>query len=84
MTDTDSPLRYVVVVNESVATTAHSTSYSKNQTGITYLGANRFSLDGNVSGFYNGKIHAIRIYNRKLTEAEIKANQANDATYYGI
>lgn len=73
-----------VVVNEEAATSTHTTSYAKNQTGITYVGAGRFTLEGAVGGFYVGTIHAIRIYNRKLTEAEIKANQQTDVTYYGL
>ena len=58
-------------------------SYSANTSGKTVLGARTFTGD-TVSAFYTGTSHAVRIYSRKLTEAEIKANQQNDATYYGL
>lgn len=57
------------------------TSYSKNSTGDTVLGAVATS---SVSGRNLGTIHAVRIYNRKLTESEMKANQARDLVYYGL
>lgn len=59
-----------------------STSYGANSSGKTMLGARRTS--GDPVNKFNGTIHAIRIYNKQLTVAEMKANQANDATYYGI
>lgn len=71
------------IVDGSKITETGWTSYSKNQTGITYLGANRFTLEGTISAYFIGKIFAVRIYNRLLTEAEILANQQNDTVYYG-
>lgn len=58
-----------------------STSYSKNTTGNTVLGA---SATTSIAGKLVGTIHAVRIYNRKLTEAEMKANQARDLSYYNL
>ena len=35
-------------------------------------------------GFFRGEIYAIRIYNRQLTEVEMKADQANDNTRFNL
>ena len=35
-------------------------------------------------GFFRGEIYAIRIYNRQLTEAEMRADQANDNTRFNL
>lgn len=58
-----------------------STSYSKNTTGNTVLGA---GATASIGGKLNGTIHAVRIYNRKLTEEEMQANQARDLSYYDL
>lgn len=72
------------IINEgNPVSNTSQTSYSANTSGKTVLGARTFTGD-TVSAFYTGTIHAVRIYSRKLTEAEIKANQQNDATYYGL
>lgn len=71
-----------VIVNGVMATSTHSTYYSKNTKGITYLGAHATS--GNPTGFFNGTIHAVRIYNRKLTQAEMIQNQEADKARYGL
>ena len=63
-------------------TNSSSTTYSKNQNGNTYLGA--FATSGNPVGHIMGTIYAVRIYNRKLSVAEMKANQANDLIYYNL
>lgn len=71
------------IVNGVALTGTSAASYSANQTGRTYLGCHRFTLDGNMGGRYVGTIHAIRIYNRKLTQQEMISNQQNDLVYYG-
>lgn len=63
-------------------TNSSSTAYSKNQSGNTYLGA--FATTGGPIGRIMGTIYAVRIYNRKLSVAEMQANQANDLTYYNL
>ena len=70
------------IVDETTITGKAWTNYNKNQTGITYLGANRFTSEDSVSSLFIGKIYAVRIYNRLLTSEEILANQQNDAVYY--
>ena len=72
----------MVIVNGTTLTLTHSTYYSKNTTGKTYVGAH--ATTGNLTGYYNGTIHAIRIYNRKLTQAEILQNQTADAARYSL
>lgn len=72
----------LLVANEKTKTDNSNETYSKNTTGTTVLGASRFSGDVSASSMYIGTIYCVRIYSRKLTEAEIKANQANDLLYY--
>ena len=72
----------MVIVNGTTLTKTHSTYYSKNTTGKTYVGAH--ATTGNLTGYFSGTIHAIRIYNRKLTQAEILQNQAADVLRYGL
>lgn len=66
-----------------VAMTFGSVSYvSAGSTKIIVGGSGR-----NASNFYdvfNGKIHAIRIYNRQLTEEEVLANQVVDNTRFNL
>lgn len=69
------------VFNGKYIGSTSQTTYSKNSTGDTVLGATATS---SVFGRNLGTIHAVRIYNRKLTEAEMKANQARDLVYYGL
>lgn len=69
------------VFNGGTTSGTSQTTYSKNSTGDTVLGAVATS---SVVLRNLGTIHAIRIYNRKLTEAEMKANQARDLVYYGL
>lgn len=71
------------VLNGVALSGMSATSYSANQTGHTYLGCHRFTPDGSIGGRYVGIIHAIRIYNRKLTQDEMVSNQQNDVVYYG-
>ena len=71
-------------LNGAALSSFSSASYGKNETGITCLGC-RKTTDPAVSyNFYQGTIHAIRIYSRTLTLAEIQANQATDLVYYNI
>lgn len=56
--------------------TVGSTTYLTNQ--ANYIGGN------GSSGAFKGTIYQIRIYNRQLTEAEMKWNQQQDAKRYGI
>ena len=71
------------VINGICVTGTSSTSYTSNSTGRTYLGCNRFTLDVTPNAIYTGTLHAIRIYNRKLTKDEMISNQHKDITYYG-
>lgn len=61
-----------------------SVSYAKNETGITCLGCRKTTDPATSYNFYQGIIHAVRIYNRKLSLAEMQANQANDLSYYNL
>ena len=70
-----------VVFNETKTSGTSTTSYGKNTIGNTVLGA---TATASVSGKGLGIIHAIRIYNRKLTLAEMQSNQATDLTYYNL
>lgn len=72
----------IAVVSGRVWTSTSISSYSANTSGKTILGAR--TNTGEVSSFFTGTIHAVRIYGRKLTQAEILANQQNDAVYYGL
>lgn len=70
--------------NGSSIVSSSSSTYGKNETGITCLGC-RKTTDPAVSyNFYKGTIHAIRIYSRKLTLSEMQTNQAKDLTYYNL
>ena len=71
-----------IVVNGSKLSGGSITNYSANNTGTTTLGGGRFSDDVTSTTMYIGTIYCVRIYNRKLTEAELKANQDNDLLYY--
>lgn len=70
------------IYNETAATGTYSTYYGRNRSGNSYVGSTMGS--NGVSSFYKGKILAVRIYNRKLSQAEIVANQQVDATYYEL
>ena len=56
-------------------------SWAKNQSSYTYLGA-RYTTSR--LRYFNSTIHSIRIYNRKLSVAEMQANQAVDVTRFGL
>lgn len=71
----------LLIYNKTSKTASSNTSYSKNTTGDTVLGRSATSV---TTGSLNGIIHAVRIYNRKLSQAEIIANQNNDLSYYGL
>lgn len=70
--------------NGSNVTSNSSSSYAKNETGITCLGCRKTTNPSTFYSPYKGTIHAIRIYNRKLTLAEMQSNQATDLTYYNL
>ena len=74
----------LAVLNGTKATSTYSTYYAKNLSGTTYLGCHYVSSTSQNSAFFKGKILAVRIYNRKLTESEINANQSVDASYYNV
>lgn len=59
----------------------NTASTNLRNTGTTYTRIGRGVSNGNK---FNGTIHAIRIYNRKLTEAEMLQNQQADIDRYGI
>ncbi len=61
-----------------VAITGTSTNYLGGRNSNNYIGKRS---SGNP---YKGKIYAIRIYNRKLTEAEVMQNLAADNTRYQL
>jgi hypothetical protein len=73
-----------IVANETKVSDFDNTDYPANETGKTYIGARKTTSSGSFNSVFNGTIHAIRIYNRKLTEAEVKPNQQRDAVYYGV
>lgn len=72
----------MMVVNgaKDISTPA-SDSYGKNTSGYTYLGA-RVTDGATIYSKFVGTICAIRIYNKKLSEAEMKANQDTDLIRY--
>lgn len=70
-----------IVFNGTQPSGTSTTTYSKNTTGNTVLGA---TATTSIHGKGIGIIHAVRIYNRKLTLAEMQSNQATDLTYYNL
>lgn len=74
----------LAVLNETAVASTYSTYYAKNSSGTTYLGCHFVSSTSAISASFKGKILAVRIYNRKLSQAEIVANQQVDATYYEL
>lgn len=73
-----------IVVNETAVSAYDNTDYPTNKTGKTYLGCRKTSTSESINSVFDGTVHAIRIYNRKLTEAELQANQQRDVVYYGL
>lgn len=69
------------IFNGTIMSLGPSSTYSKNTTGSTILGAVATS---SVSNRGPGIIHAVRIYNRKLSQSEMLTNQARDLTYYNL
>lgn len=68
--------------NGSVSVSKSGTdSWGKNTSGNTYLGVRYTS---SLAKPFSGKLNSIRIYNRWLTEDEMKANQAVDATRFNV
>lgn len=61
-----------------------SMSSSTPSTVVTTTIGARSRTAGGFSSYFVGTIYAIRIYNRKLTEAEMKQNQQADIDRYGI
>lgn len=75
----------VAVVNGVLSSYGnHSTSYGKNLMGKTFIGAGPTVNNDGLRLFFRGTIYAIRIYNRKLSVAEMQANQQADASRYGL
>lgn len=68
-------------INGEQKTSRASHTYNKAMTGMVIGSYNDTS--SNVYPF-NGKIHAIRIYNRVLTAEEIQTNYQKAITYYGL
>lgn len=60
---------------------SNTDSWSANNVGVTTVGAR---CNANKTKKLTGTIYAIRIYNRKLSEAEILQNQTADMSRYGI
>lgn len=71
------------VVNGTEQAGTGSTTFSANTSGNTYLGAYGEG-SAEIVRYFGGTIHAVRIYNRKLSVAEMQANQQTDMTYYGL
>ena len=71
------------VLNRSQQTSHVESSYGKNESGSTIIGA-RTTSGETFMNKYTGTIIAVRIYNRKLSVVEMQANQANDLIYYNL
>ena len=72
---------YAVADGADLAASDNTDSWGANTTGNTYIGVRGATT---LSRPFSGKIHSIRIYNRKLSVAEMKANQAVDAIRFGL
>lgn len=73
-----------VILNGTAVTNTDNTNYAANTTGIAVIGCRKTTSSPDGQHFFEGTIHAIRIYSRKLSQAEILANQSVDAEYYGV
>ena len=62
-----------------ITSTAGKANWAVNSTGKMLLGKR-----ANETYFLNGSIYGVRIYNRKLSVSEMKANQAVDFERYGF
>ena len=69
------------VVNGVSKSQASSTNYYVNTSEYTYLGVRFLSA---FNGYFKGKMHSLRIYNRRLSVAEMQHNQAIDVERFGI
>ena len=65
-----------LVLGENICNNKGTDSWGANQTGKTFIARRN---DTATSYIFVGKIYSIRIYNRKLSTAEMIANQAVDA-----
>lgn len=70
-----------VADGESLQRSTNTDSWGANKTGNTYIGVRGAAT---LSKPFAGKIHSIRIYNRKLSVAEMQANQAVDASRFNL
>jgi len=73
-----------VILNGTAVTNTDNTNYAVNTTGKAVIGCRKTASSPDGQHFFEGTIHAIRIYSRKLSQAEILANQSVDAEYYGV
>lgn len=72
-----------MVLRKTKATATYSSNWSINYPNYTTIGA-KLNPDSTYHGYFNNTIYAIRVYNRKLTEAEMMQNQQADKDRYGL
>ena len=70
-----------LIIRKTNMTGTYETTWAGYETGVTTLGCRCNDSRGNK---YTGTVYAVRIYNRKLSEAEIGQNQDMDIVRYGI
>lgn len=63
--------------------TADGTNYITSHAHVSSTLGARF-INGQPNGFFVGKIYSVRIYDRRLTEAEVLQNLAVDRIRFGI
>ena len=68
------------IYDNAALTKNYSTNYGANSTGNTLIGA-RYN-GSNMGTHFEGTLCALRIYNKKLTADQIKANQSIDVVRY--
>ncbi len=73
----------IVINGTSCGVSEQDGTYAANNSGNTYLGG-RTTDGASVVNYATCIIHAVRIYNRKLTVAEMQANHIIDTSYYGV
>ena len=71
------------VANKTVVSNTQNVTATRNETNTTTLGM-RVVEDNFTLALFSGTIYAIRVYDRKLTEAEMIQNQQADIDRYGI
>ena len=82
-TETAESLKLIIGANDDRAY-CNGKAGTKFSTGSGFAGGSGYYLarKGNTNNLFRGTIHAIRLYNRKLTETEILHNQRIDNARY--